>query len=723
MARIKQAETILDAADQWKQRCLVNEGSLFTSRSLWTRSNFEGLRELYVNNLDDESSDSFADKLERQLANGPRDVKCLWAEMTWVYYLIVLPTTLKVDTKRKNISKIWKWSGESLPEDRQLLSEGVLGAGFVEPGVAYKTYAWKEYRFFVIAMCTWLRLAKRQRIALLTKPWEFASWLDALQPSEGRLFRNILLFLLFPDEFEETVSINHKIAIVKKLSEDDAPTKPADIDKAILGIRRRLARRAGRWEVRFFLSPFVEFWQPEKAAKWLQSRFPGKRVWQMNMNVLNEEMWPGVVHDGVASIGWDEMGDLRRSQNEIKDDLVAQGWGDDPSKRTLFLHQFANSMKSGDIIVATVKARRLVGWGKVTGEYRHDPNASKLRVHTRAVEWHECERQVSLLSGRSNALRLSNCDKRPWWVRQVFWLMRDQTPLLFPVGIDEAHHDLFIPRNDLRRLVDSIQSRKNLILQGPPGTGKTFIARRLAWCVIGHNDPGSIGMVQFHQSYAYEDFVQGYRPNDSGGFELKNGIFYRFCVRARANPGENHVFIIDEINRGNLSRIFGELLMLIEADKRSEDYAVELTYSGEPFHVPKNLFMLGTMNTADRSLALVDYALRRRFAFRTLEPAYGTEYGRKAFEKHLTDKGADAALARRISDRMLRLNETIRKDNELGCGFQIGHSYFVPEDGQELTEIWYNDIIETQVAPLLGEYWFDSPENVKNEVEQLKINA
>ena len=290
--------------------------------------------------------------------------------------------------------------------------------------------------------------------------------------------------------------------------------------------------------------------------------------------------------------------------------------------------------------------------------------------------------------------------------------------------IDHAHADLFIPLDRFTRLLSSIKSRKNLILQGPPGTGKTFIARRIAWCLIGRKDDGSIEIVQFHQSYAYEDFVQGFRPNEKGGFQLKPGVFHRFCEQARSNPDTPHVFIIDEVNRGNLSRIFGELLMLIEADKRREDYAVLLTYSGDRFHVPENVFILGMMNTADRSLAMVDYALRRRFAFETLEPAYGTEYGRTAFEKYLVEeKGADPDLVTRISHRIDKLNETIRNDQELGRGFQIGHSYFVPDDGDKPTEDWYNHIVDTQIAPLLREYWFDSPEDVEKEVKRLTADA
>ena len=288
-----------------------------------------------------------------------------------------------------------------------------------------------------------------------------------------------------------------------------------------------------------------------------------------------------------------------------------------------------------------------------------------------------------------------------------------------PYTIDDGHEDLFIPRDRFERLLESLQSRKNLILQGPPGTGKTFIARRLAWCLIGHKDSDLIGMVQFHQSYAYEDFVQGYRPTEEGGFDLKDGVFYRFCQRALDDPGTPYVFIIDEINRGNLSRIFGELLMLIEADKRSDKYAVSLTYSDRWFHVPENVHILGMMNTADRSLALVDYALRRRFAFEALEPGFE----RPEFKRYLESKGTEPILADRIVERIGELNRKIEEDPELGPGFEIGHSYFVPDDGKGISEAQYTHIVDTQIEPLLREYWFDSPDDVKKAVATLNGNG
>ena len=288
-----------------------------------------------------------------------------------------------------------------------------------------------------------------------------------------------------------------------------------------------------------------------------------------------------------------------------------------------------------------------------------------------------------------------------------------------PYDVDSAHLDLFVSLDQLIRILDSIKRRKNLILQGPPGVGKTFIARRIAWCLIGRKDSNPVEMVQFHQSYAYEDFVQGWRPAETGGFTLRNGVFFEFCQRAGESPNTPFVFIIDEINRGNLSRIFGELLMLIEADKRGSEYAIPLTYSdtGERFSVPDNVHILGLMNTADRSLAMVDYALRRRFAFETLQPAYRTE----EFREYLIEAGVDKSLVDRIDDSISVINDRIREDKDLGPGFEIGHSYFVPSgDEDSLDEHWFRTIVETQIEPLLREYWFDRPEIVDAMLETLR---
>jgi 5-methylcytosine-specific restriction protein B len=265
--------------------------------------------------------------------------------------------------------------------------------------------------------------------------------------------------------------------------------------------------------------------------------------------------------------------------------------------------------------------------------------------------------------------------------------------------------------------LSSLKTRKNIILQGPPGVGKTFVARRLAYALMGQKDTRRTEMVQFHQSYAYEDFIQGYRPSSSAGFELQNGAFYRFARQAQQGAGQRHVFLIDEINRGNLSKIFGELMMLIEPDKRGPGHAMSLTYQEtrhDDFYVPENLYLIGMMNTADRSLAMVDYALRRRFRFIDMEPQFGA-----LFQNHLRTCGASGELIEEITRRVQALNKTIADDSTLGPGFQIGHSYFCPRDNESPNRAWYERVIRHEIGPLLREYWFDAPDKAATEVDRL----
>lgn len=258
----------------------------------------------------------------------------------------------------------------------------------------------------------------------------------------------------------------------------------------------------------------------------------------------------------------------------------------------------------------------------------------------------------------------------------------------------------------------ALNYKRNLILQGPPGVGKTFVAQHLAEVLLGGRDSSRLRIVQFHQSYAYEDFVQGFRPDTRGGFRLRNGLFYEFCQLAQRQPDRPFVLIIDEINRGNLSKIFGELFLLLEADKRNAAYAITLTYSETPFFIPSNLFVIGTMNTADRSLAVVDYALRRRFAFMQLHPEFGEK-----FVQFLGEQGLDIIFAERLAVSMQSLNETIKQDPSLSDAFCIGHSYFLnPTQNHTL---WFRRIIALEISPLLHEYWFDDSDKATFEINKL----
>ena len=282
--------------------------------------------------------------------------------------------------------------------------------------------------------------------------------------------------------------------------------------------------------------------------------------------------------------------------------------------------------------------------------------------------------------------------------------------------IENLKSDSFIANEKLEKMVSYLKNKKNIILQGPPGTGKTFVAKKLAYALMGEKDDSRIEMVQFHQSVSYEDFIQGYRPTDTGSFKLKNGNFYKLCARALKNTDQPYFFIIDEINRGNLSKIFGELLMLIESDKRSQEYAINLMYSDSEesrFFVPPNIHIIGTMNTADRSLAVVDYALRRRFAFFNLKPEFNEKF--KGFLKGVN---VENALIDKISNRMNQLNSEINDD--LGSGFEIGHSFFTPNSATIPNTEWFNDVVDFEIKPLLDEYYFDDSSQVETKIDLLK---
>jgi len=276
-----------------------------------------------------------------------------------------------------------------------------------------------------------------------------------------------------------------------------------------------------------------------------------------------------------------------------------------------------------------------------------------------------------------------------------------------PYDKEKFLEDVFMTPDEYEELLQLLLYKKNIILQGAPGVGKTYLAKRFAYSIIGAKDDAFVEMVQFHQSYSYEDFIMGYKPNDDG-FELRTGSFYNFCKKAEkdTDPDSKYFFIIDEINRGNLSKVFGELMMLIEGDKRGSKNALKLAYRDEYFFVPANVYIIGMMNTADRSLAMMDYALRRRFSFYEVEPAFGKAVFRAHLEKYIQTQ----AIVDKVVDRFKDLNKKIADEDTsgLGKGFCVGHSYFcVPPVPGQSDEDWYKSIIKFEVAPLLDEYWWD----------------
>lgn len=270
---------------------------------------------------------------------------------------------------------------------------------------------------------------------------------------------------------------------------------------------------------------------------------------------------------------------------------------------------------------------------------------------------------------------------------------------------------VFISENLYEEIKDILSIKENIILQGPPGVGKTFSAKRLAYALMGEVNDDRIEFVQFHQNYSYEDFIMGYKPTEDGGFTLKNGVFYDFCEKAKKNPGQDYFFIIDEINRGNLSKIFGELLMGIEAGYR--DKSVRLAYKNEQFSVPSKLHIIGLMNTADRSLAVIDYALRRRFSFVSLKPGFESK-GFREYQKSLSNSMFDHLIS-----KVIELNGVIEKDQSLGDGFCIGHSYFCDLTKEKCTKRRMQEIVKYDIIPTLKEYWFDDKEKLDKWIKVL----
>ena len=277
----------------------------------------------------------------------------------------------------------------------------------------------------------------------------------------------------------------------------------------------------------------------------------------------------------------------------------------------------------------------------------------------------------------------------------------------------------FLEQKKLETILQRLRDKKNLILQGPPGTGKTWLAKKLAFAAIGERDEDKIRPVQFHPNLSYEDFVKGWRPSDEGKLDLVDGPFLQMINTAKDDPESKYVIIIEEINRGNPAQIFGEMLTLLESDKRKETEALELSYrkrEGERVYIPENLYVIGTMNVADRSIAMVDFALRRRFAFVDLEPILGSTWRNWVHDECKIDE----EFLLQVEERIKTLNKQIAEDSNLGAQFRVGHSYVTPSAGGiDNSPEWFKQVVETEIGPLLDEYWFDTPDTAQKAKEQL----
>ena len=769
---------IIATSERWKQDCLIGDGSLFSSAHLWTLDNVEKFKHYFVDNLIYGNDQTFYEKFEIQLADAPAEIKQLSAEM--LYMLLLFPSNITARKKAEDVSLIWSWSGQGISEVFPNL-EASFAEGVGSTGMAYNNLRWAEFVFFTAWLSKFKSLPKEERQILIADPWVFGNWLDKTEGADKRQLRHIALFLLFPDFFETSSSRNQKNQMLSSFKEKVGTGSPLiksddsdwiKKDKNILFVRDQLTKEAGE-PINFYLSPYKELWltvaeedlagvDMRELLSTILEKYPSARATtsfggQHEIRSLFEKL-----KDAVSSLTY-----VKNNPNLLVKYSYGKGnWAETPWLAILDKRETTTTQKGTYVVIlfrsdgdgchlklgqGVTEIRELFGSGAAANaelqrradhvramfpdmmntafdqaaEQSNERRATLTELYEASTIYSKYYKKSSMPTNEEIASDIKTLvDCYELYVDEGMGDMTAPTNVSDLVIVesytyDDALKDLFMSKAELEAVIETAKRKKNIIIQGPPGVGKTFVSKRLAYLLMGKKDPSKTEFVQFHQSYSYEDFVQGWRPNSSGGFDLKNGSFYDFCEKARKDPNSTYVFIIDEINRGNLSKIFGELLMLIEGDKRGSDNAIKLTYSEsdkDRFSVPQNVFLVGLMNTADRSLALVDYALRRRFAFFNLSPQFESD----KFQSAITESGGSLDLVKKIRNRIGALNQVITNERrDLGPGFQIGHSHFCPTEPITSDSQWYANVINTEIKPLIEEYWFDSPEKVDTLTAQL----
>ncbi len=669
---------------------LGDDSSLLTpGEPIWTLANLERLKADYVDKPD-ASRDGFFDKLSRQLGGASPAVIQLYAELL---ILNVLPiTNVGGERKLKQVEYVLKLSADpvTLPDD---VRATLLGGGVFNGGQAFTSYRWAQIGYLIQLAIHFKNIDSQRRSYALGDPLLFRDEVDAV-PTGQSAQRYALLYQAFPQFFLPVVNVNDRAGIRDRFAEECLAEPSGDLDLDLSRIYAAFCAAEGR--------------PVNLRAEWEKSKAV-QHAWKVHgSNVKGHDMVPiwHAKHSVSLAASLLRPVDASMDREELKsfvdEDYKSSGYAARQEKLDEF-YLFLKRINPGDLVVTISQGK--VHFGTVIGAAEYVSSSDGRSNLRRAVEWfdHTCpwsempDDIATRLSGQGEVLDLSQhldalralAERRPAPPSPVAVHLPDAT--------QELADRLHVGRDWLQDCVELLRYRRQLIFYGPPGTGKTYIAQELARHIT---DKENVKLVQFHPAYSYEDFFEGFRPQGESagqmqGFSLKAGPLRRMVDKAADNPGAAYVLIIDEINRGNLPKIFGELYFLLEY----RDQAIDLMYSSdsaEPFSLPKNIYVIGTMNTADRSIALVDAALRRRFAFLPLHPSEEPTSG--ILRRWLIAKGHDTWLA----DLHDELNSRIT-DNE----FKIGPSYFMREriatdrTDKSLELMWRTDIL-----PLLEEHHF-----------------
>lgn len=674
-------EPIYDAVTQWRERSLAGEQSVLSEgKNLWTIELLDELDQRFVKNLDAGEGD-FLSKLKVQLSEGSADCRQLMAESLWL--MLLFPSNVGAAKKRENVLEIWSWSGEDLNAAHPLLADGVL-EGIGSAGTAYNTHRWRELVFLIGALRDFKARDGSDREQIASDPWAFSGWLSGLPEARHRQLIHILPHLLFPDTFERISSEGDKRLILAGFG--DTPEKEikkwstVEIDRALLELRRRLEEEHGA-DIDFYQEEFEAQWK-NQTKNWLLSWNPYKshwdtlaadrsttmagdkadRRWRCSSSKPREGDRVFLVRTGNPPKGVVAVGKITRAPYE------AEHWEQsraDAGETTRFVDVAFDSVRDAttDEIVPL----------------------EQLQSREPGQEWNPQSSGIEIKSKAARTL------ERLW--KALPPIVSGATTPGDDAGSEDASPKKLAPP-------------LNLILYGPPGTGKTYRLKNDYLPRYQDEAGDRFEFVTFHQSYAYEDFVEGIRPVTENGtvtYEVRPGVLKRLCDQARRAPDKRFALFIDEINRGNVAKVFGELITLVEVDKRiridasgnravgCKGLEVTLPYSGKRFGVPTNVDVIGTMNTADRSIALLDSALRRRFRFEELTP-------KPELLESIDDGEGNAIDLRQLLQAMNdRLSRLLHRDQTLG------HSYFYHvKSFDELRRVFAREIL-----PFLQEAFYD----------------